>query len=72
MVDLSIMCGNDFTSSYAHYLRRKIGLGGHFSLSDVAAWVKENGKVENHPAMASEIVSGLKYELSTGTFCLYA
>ncbi len=55
LIELSIIGGNDFTTNYVKRLKGKIGLQGR-NITDVAEWVKQHGRVENHPIVAKAMV----------------
>ncbi len=58
MIELSIISGNDFTSTHVRgHLRGKVGFKGRLPIKDVASWIKQHRKVENHAAVAREIVT---------------
>ncbi|KAK2161750.1 hypothetical protein LSH36_110g03068 [Paralvinella palmiformis] len=54
LIELSIICGNDFTTSHVKHLKSKVGLHRQ-SITEAAAWVREYRRVENHPDIRREM-----------------
>jgi hypothetical protein len=55
LVDLSILCGNDYTGHLVYHLNRKLGFTGKLILSQVSAWLKSND-FDSHPIVKEELV----------------
>ena len=62
LTELSIVSGNDFTGHYMRgALKGKIGIQGRVQIRDLAKWVHRMRRVENHDAVAREMVRKLFY-----------
>ncbi|XP_048250170.1 uncharacterized protein LOC124111193 isoform X2 [Haliotis rufescens] len=55
LIELSIIAGNDNTGRFMREFRYLLSLRGRFSMQKAANWVKEYGRVENHPAFAKKL-----------------
>ena len=56
------MSGNDFTGHYMRgALKGKIGVQGRVQIRDLAKWVHRMRRVENHDAVAREMVRKLLF-----------
>ncbi|XP_046559213.1 uncharacterized protein LOC124268225 [Haliotis rubra] len=55
LIELSIIAGNDNTRRFMMEFRYLLSIKGRWSMSKAAAWVKQYGRVENHPALARKV-----------------
>ena len=55
-MELSIITGNDFTGQFSQQLKTKLGLPERSQLAQIANWVSEHKRVENHPAAVQMMV----------------
>ena len=58
LVELSIIAGNDFTAPFSQQLKERLGLRDRSHVTQIADWVREHGRLENHPG-ASELMVGV-------------
>ena len=59
LIELAILAGNDFTTQFVRSLKSKLNLQGGY-IKDVADWVGQHRKVENHQIVAREMVNERK------------
>ena len=57
-MELSIIAGNDFTAPFSQQLKERLGLRDRSHVTQIADWVREHGRLENHPG-ASELMVGV-------------
>ena len=55
-MEISIITGNDFTGQFSQQLKTKLGLPERSRLAQIANWVSEHKRVENHPAAVRMMV----------------
>ena len=55
-MELSIIAGNDATKQFCQQLKTNLGLPERSWVAQIADWVREHKRVENHPAAVQMMV----------------
>lgn len=58
---MSIVAGNDFTGPfmYGAGYQRRLGIKGRINIENIAGWIQQYGRIENHPFLHREMVRQL-------------